>query len=256
MKKIALILALVMVFAVALVACDETPAESSNPATESTPAESTPAESTPDEESVPAESTTPDESTPADENSEEPAGPEVTENDPTLSFAGSNIALGLTVLNQENIDSSITTMWIDTDLTDGVVETGFVEADIKWAPGQWFGYYSWSSSNFTNSINGAASPTVDLGASKTIYGARANVYGGPGWSGVCTPVSGELLVSDDGENWVSVGKVNVTAGTENCVTWVAVAAPEGTTAQYVRLALQHSEAGSWLFIDELEIYGE
>ena len=34
------------------------------------------------------------------------------------------------------------------------------------------------------------------------------------------------------------------------------AAPEGTTAQYVRLALQHSEAGSWLFIDELEIYGE
>ena len=61
MKKIAFILALVMVFAVALVACDETPAESSNPVTESTPAESTPVESTPDEESVPAEST-PDES--------------------------------------------------------------------------------------------------------------------------------------------------------------------------------------------------
>ena len=249
MKKISFILALVMVFALSLVACDETPAESSNPATESTPAESTPVESTPDEESVPAEST-------PDESDEEPEGPSVTENDPTLSFAGSNIALGLTVLNQDNIDSSITTMWIDTNLTDGVVETGFVEADIKWAPGQWFGYYSWSSSNFTNSINGAASPTVDLGASKTIYGARANVYGGPGWSGVCTPVSGELLVSDDGENWVSVGKVNVTAGTENCVTWVAVAAPEGTTAQYVRLALQHSEAGSWLFIDELEVYGE
>ena len=40
MKKIAFILALVMVFAVALVACYETPAES-------TPAESIPAESTP-----------------------------------------------------------------------------------------------------------------------------------------------------------------------------------------------------------------
>ncbi|MBO7215952.1 MAG: discoidin domain-containing protein [Clostridia bacterium] len=254
MKKIAFILALVMVFAVALVACDETPAEST-PA-ESTPAESTPVESTPDEESVPAESTTPDESTPADESEEEPAGPEATENDPTLSFAGSNIALGLTVLNQDNIDSSITTMWIDTDLTDGVVEAAFVEADIKWTAGQWFGYYSWTSSNFTNSENGVAIPTVDLGASKTIYGARANVYGGPGWSGVCTPVSGELLVSDDGENWTSVGKVNVTAGAEHGVTWVAVAAPEGTTAQYVRLALQHSEAGAWMFIDELEIYGE
>ncbi len=250
MKKIAFILAFVLVFALSLVACDETPAESSNPA-ESTPAESTPVESTPVEDSEPAESE------PADENSEEPVvGPEATENDPTLSFAGSNIALGLQVLNQENIDSSITTMWIDTDLTDGVIETEFSDSTIKWAAGQWFGYYSWSSSNFTNSTNGVAIPTVDLGASKTIYGARANVYGGPGWSGVCTPVAGELLVSDDGENWTSVGKVNVTAGTENCVTWVAVAAPEGTTAQYVRLALTHSEAGSWLFIDELEIYGE
>ena len=68
MKKIAFILALVMVFAVALVACDETPAESSNPATESTPAESTPV----DDESTPAESTpVDDESTPAESEPEE-----------------------------------------------------------------------------------------------------------------------------------------------------------------------------------------
>ncbi len=51
MKKIALILALVMVFAVALVACDETPAESTPVTNESTPVD----ESTPADESEPAE---------------------------------------------------------------------------------------------------------------------------------------------------------------------------------------------------------
>lgn len=252
MKKIAFILAFLMIFAVCLVACDETPADNSTPATESSvPADESKVEET---SKAPEASTEPEAS--EDEVSEEPAGTEVAENDPTLSFAGTNLALGLTVLNQDNIDASITTLWIDTDLTDGVIETAFADDTIKWVAGQWFGYYSWESSEFTNSTDGVAVPTVDLGASKTIYGARANVYGGPGWSGVCAPVSGELLVSDDGENWTSVGKVNVTAGDDNCVTWIAVSAPEGTTAQYVRLALEHSTEGSWLFIDELEVYGE
>ena len=248
MKKIALILALVMVFAVCLVACDETPAENSAPATESSaPAE----ESKVDEKSEEPEASVAPEAS-EEEVSEEPAGPEASENDPTLTFNGTNIALGLTVLNQENLEGN--TMWIDTSLTDGIVEASFEEANIKWVPGQWFGYNWWDGKG--NAENGVAIPTVDLGAKKTVYGVRANVYGGPGWSGVMPPVSGELLVSDDGENWTSVGKVNVTAGDADCVTWVAVSAPEGTSAQYVRLALTMNEGGAWLFIDELEIYGE
>ncbi len=248
MKKIAFILALVMVFAVCLVACDETPAENSAPATESSaPAE----ESKVDEKSEEPEASVAPEAS-EEEVSEEPAGPEASENDPTLTFNGTNIALGLTVLNQENLEGN--TMWIDTSLTDGIVEASFEEANIKWVPGQWFGYYWWDDNG--NTENGVAIPTVDLGAKKTVYGVRANVYGGPGWSGVMPPVSGELLVSDDGENWTSVGKVNVTAGDANCVTWVAVSAPEGTSAQYVRLALTMNEGGAWMFIDELEIYGE
>ena len=255
MKKIAFILALVMVFAVCLVACDNTPADNSTPAAESSVNEEieNTESSEPEDSEEPEVSVAPEAS---DEVSEEPAGPEATENDPTLSFNGTNIALGLEVMNQNNIDAAISTFWVDADLTDGVIETAFGDDTITWQAGQWFGYYCWEGAADCNAENGVAVPTVDLGAKKTVYGVRANVYGGPGWSGVMAPVSGELLVSDDGENWTSVGKVNVTAGGENCVTWVAVAAPEGTNAQYVRLALTMNSGGAWMFIDELEIYGE
>lgn len=167
-----------------------------------------------------------------------------------------NLAAGKEVANQENIDSSKTTMWIDTDLTDGVVETGDFTSTIKWAPGQWFGYYSWAEAPETNSVDGVAIPTVDLGAVYSIESARVHVYGGPGWSGIVAPTKVELFVSNDGENWKSAGAIDVTAEETNCSVWLEVKAAAGTTGKFARIAMTHSTEGSWLFIDELEVYGK
>ena len=167
-----------------------------------------------------------------------------------------NLAAGKEVANQENIDSSKTTMWIDTDLTDGVVETGDFTSTIKWAPGQWFGYYSWAEAPETNSVDGVAIPTVDLGAVYSIESARVHVYGGAGWSGIVAPTKVELLVSNDGETWTSAGAIDVVAEETNCSVWLEVKAAAGTTGKFARIAMTHSTKGSWLFIDELEVWGK
>ena len=166
-----------------------------------------------------------------------------------------NLAAGKAVANQENIDASKTTMWIDTDLTDGVVETGDFASTIKWAAGQWFGYYSWAEATETNSVDGVAIPTVDFGTVCNIESARVHVYGGPGWSGVVPPTDVELLVSDDGENWTSAGAIEVTKAETDCSVWLEIKAAAGTTGKYARVAMTHSTEGSWLFIDELEVWG-
>ena len=167
-----------------------------------------------------------------------------------------NLAAGKEVANQENIDASKTTMWIDTDLTDGVVETGDFTSTIKWTPGQWFGYYSWAEAAETNSVDGVAIPTVDLGAVYSIESARVHVYGGAGWSGIVAPTKVELFVSNDGETWTSAGAIDVVAEETNCSVWLEVKAAAGTTGKFARIAMTHSTEGSWLFIDELEVWGK
>ena len=242
MKKIAFILALVMVFAVALVACDNGEENSNTPANESS------VPSIIEDSSAPAED---DSSVPADDSSddavsEEPSVPA----EPT----GENIASGKEVANAENMSSEVTTFWIDTDLTDGVIETGVLnDSTIKWTAGQWFGYWYNAESDYTaNAPDGVAIPTIDLGEKTSVSCARVNAFLGSDWAGVSAPKSVELLVSDDGENWTSVGSVTVTASADNSVGWVTVFAPEGTEGRYVRLAITLS--GHWAFIDEIEVY--
>ncbi len=69
-------------------------------------------------------------------------------------------------------------------------------------------------------------------------------------NGIATPTSVEYLVSDDGENFTSVGTVTPTnpadVGTEN------VALDCDVTGQYVMVKMV---GNGWMFIAELEVYG-
>ncbi len=247
MKKIAFILALVMVFAVALVACDETPAESSNPAestpAESTPAESTPAESTPDEESVPAEST-PDESEPEDEVSQAPAAE-----------VGELVSVGKSYTTSDLFRQDETYTWNENSpisypdedgvtLTDGVVDPG----DNSFSNPVWAGFNANGTPDYAE--NGYSWIQLDLGAvtdiSKiSVYSGSAALGSGISSAGFCV----EFFVSDDGENWTSLGTVEaVDTETENYVETAI-----GTTAsgQYVRVQFTRS---GWMFISEVEVY--
>ena len=246
MKKIAFILALVMVFAVALVACDETPAEST-PATESTPGEneSTPVEneSTPDEESVPAEST-PDESVP-EEESEVPAAE-----------VGELVSVGKTYTTSDLFRQSSETWGWDENypvaypdedgvsLTDGVKDPG--DSDYKNVV--WAGFNGNGTPDYV--ANGYSWVIIDLGAVTEI--SKISVYTGSEalGSGIASNnMTVEFLVSDDGENWTSLG----TVATVDDASVNFVETTIGTTAsgQYVKVQLTRT---GWMFVSEVEVY--
>ncbi len=243
MKKIAFILALVMVFAVALVACDETPAESSTPETESTPAESTPVESEPEDESVPAESTPVDES--ADEEVSQAPAAEVGE----LVSVGKSYTLSDLFRQDEtyawNPDSPVS--YPDEDgvtLTDGVVDPG----DNTFSNPVWAGFNANGTPDYAE--NGYSWIQVDLGAvtdiSKiAIYSGSAALGSGISSAGFCV----EFLVSDDGENWTSLGTVE--AVDTDAANYVETSIGTTASGQYVRLQFTRS---GWMFISEVEVY--
>ena len=250
MKKIAFILALVMVFAVALVACDETPAESSNPATESTPVEnestpveSTPVESTPDEESVPAEST-PDESVP-EEESQAPAAE-----------VGELVSVGKTYTATEQFrqggqdvnwgwDANAPVAYPDEDgvsLTDGVKDPG----DSEYTNAVWAGY-----SYLVPSYAGYHSFVIDLGESMSLAQVSVAIASSALSNGIGSAnTSFEVLVSEDGENWTSVGTV-ASGDDDGSVNFYEYSVNFSGNGRYVEVRVARD---GWAFLSEIEVY--
>ena len=248
MKKIAFILALVMVFAVALVACDETPAEST-PA-ESTPAESTPVESTPDEESVPAEST-PDESVP-EEESDEPA---FEKNPDAVSTEGNNVAAGKTYEISEQFRMSTENWGWDEnypvsypdenyELTDGYVPTN----DDAYNAACWMAFHQ---NTPAQTDRGYGFIKIDLGESYVISSITLTSLKDTA-SGITCPYKVEYLVSEDGENWYSAGTLDSTADLEGLADNAAhtLTAEFDVTGRYVEIRVT---SYGWAFLGELEI---
>ncbi|MBE6539892.1 MAG: discoidin domain-containing protein [Ruminococcaceae bacterium] len=231
MKKIALILALVLAFSVALVACDETPAESSNPATESTPAESAPVD-----ESTPAEN----ESEPAEES--DTAGETV------------NLAEGKTYTYTDTGLYYITwdEQWTVSKnaaacLTDGVT----VGENVYYGDASMLG---WGGE--------AASPvvTIDLGDAKNINELKLYAFGG--MDGIALPAAVTVEVSSDGENWTEVTCISAqTDEVSSELSWVTgtlseiTLAPTGAVkAQFVKLTF--AKEGNFVFLSEIQVLGK
>ena len=247
MKKIAFILALVMVFAVALVACDETPAEST-PA-ESTPVEneSTPVEneSTPDEESVPAESTL-DESVP-EEESQAPAAE-----------VGELVSVGKTYTATEQFrqggadvgwgwDANAPVAYPDEEgvsLTDGVKEP--TEED-DYAAAIWAGY-----SYLVPSYAGAHVFVIDLGEVTSL--AQVSVWYGTEVlsNGIgCKNSTITVRISEDGENWTDVGSVATGSEDELTLKVKEFKVNFSGSGRYVEISVARD---GWAFLSELEVY--
>ena len=174
-----------------------------------------------------------------------------------VSAETTNLALGKAVANAENVDASISTMWIDTNLTDGTVQPDW---SLDWVPGEWLGYW-WNPDydaryEVANAIDGVAIPTIDLGETCTIDNARVNMFMGNQY-GIVPASLVELQISDDGETFTTVASVELTAPAEEDVTpgvaWVDLVPETSVEARYVRIAM--TLKGYWLFVDEIEIYG-
>ena len=229
MKKIAFILALVMVFAVALVACDEAPAESSTPETESTPAESTPVES--EDESVPAES------------------------EPAENVEASVISEGKSYTYTESGLYYIT--WDETwavsknaaaCLTDGVT----IGENVYYGDKTLIG---WGGDSDIPVV------TIDLGEEKSVSGVTYFAYGG--MDGIAVPMAVTVEVSADGETWTEVtclsSEVNKTVSELSWASTGFISEFELTptaeaTARFVKLTF--TKEGSFVFLTEIQVTGK
>lgn len=104
---------------------------------------------------------------------------------------GENYALGKTVSATDTFDWE--NIWNVSFLTDGSYDTGYTSAN-----------------NSGSDLSAPISVTVDLGESRNINQADiyCRIYNNSMTAGVCPnyPAAYELLVSEDGENWTTVGK--------------------------------------------------
>ena len=232
MKKIAFILALVMVFAVALVACDETPAESSNPATESTPAESVP-----EAESTPAESVPEDESVPA-ENVEASVISE------GKSYTYTESGLYYITWSEEWAVSKNAAAC----LTDGVT----IGENVYYGDASMLG---WGGASDIPVV------TIDLGEEKTVSGVTYFAYGG--MDGIAVPMAVTVEVSADGETWTEVtclsSEVNKTMSelswaSSGFISEFDLTPTAEATARFVKLTF--TKEGNFVFLTEIQVTGK
>ena len=224
MKKIALLLALVLVASCfVLAAC--------NKDEESSAVDSKAAESSKTEESSADESS-------ADESSED------TSKDP-VSVEGTNVAQGKTPVGLKvNGDNPA----YSADLTDGVA------AETTEYNNSWFGFLANANSDKNNTVDGVGEVVLDLGSKvENMTVARAHLW--PcNTSGIGLPGSVSFSVSDDGKTFTKVGDLTLPTG--DAPAWADLAL-ENVSGRYVKFSFTVKTGnGVWMFLNEVEVYAK
>jgi hypothetical protein len=242
MRKISLVLALILVLTCGVfAACSEDPAESSAPATsETSKTESKPA----DDSSAPAD----DSSAPADESSEAPA--------PEVNVGTENLAAGKSYTTADQFrmggadvgwgwDPNAPICYLDEpgSLTDGVIAA----ADTAYDNTIWAG---WTGVHPDYATTGYAWITIDLGESKDLAKFVAHLGSSKLDNGIgATNMTVEVLVSEDGETWTSVGDAVPADDPASCC--IATTIEGAGSGQYVQFRFSRE---GWMFVSEVEVY--
>ncbi len=194
----------------------------------STPETSEPETSTP--ETSEPETSTPETSTP--ESSE----PETSEPDER-----ENIAIN------KDYEAQIHDKYT-ANLTDGIAK------DRISYDNNWFAFYNNGPTNSTNAPDKVGTVIIDLDGSFDITGVKINSVQNIG-SGVGMPSAIKVYLSDDGETWGNATELTIPA-VEDTVKDVAFAIEDDVVgkASYVKFEFVLGEK-SFLFIDEIEVYG-
>jgi len=144
----------------------------------------------------------------------------------------------------------------NANLTDGVA------ADTISFDGNWFAFYYHADKTNeenqeigANSVEGVASPTIDLGAVYALDQVRINTFLGNN-SGIAAPSAISVEVSTDGETYTKLDEKtfdmpNAESEDATKVAWVEF--DVDVEAQYVRINLTH--VITWVFVNEIEVYG-
>lgn len=249
MKKLSLLLALLLVVSCFVLASCGEEEESSVTETSST-ATSSAAASSEAESSVEASSE--EESSETESSEEESSEPEFVKNPDAVSTEGENVAAGKTytrsqLYRQLNVDPWD---WADdapiaypddnNELTDGVIPAD----DAAYSDASWMGFHPKCPDYITN---GYGWIIVDL---EQVYElSELTLYLGTSFlgGGIAAASNVEFLVSEDNENWVSVGSVTPTD--DSAVAVVAATLECDVTGRYVQIRMN---CGGWNFVGEFE----
>ena len=245
MKKLSLLLALLMVFTCcALASCSEEETSSAPEASSTAPATSSEAPATSSE----AESSEEAVESSEEEVSEEPG---FVKNPDALATEGANVAEGKTYTRsllyrqggadvEWGWDENANIAYPDdaNDLTDGVIAAD----DAAYSDAAWMGFHMKAPDYAEN--NGAWF-IVDLENSYVL--SELTLYTGSIFlgSGIAAPTNVEFLVSEDGEEWYSVGSVVPT--TDETVANAPATIECDVTGRYVKVVMQ---TPGWAFVSE------
>ena len=245
MKKIALILAVVLMLSFALVACDNTE-ESKAPATSNTASTDTSVEES--KEVSEEESTEVSDEEVSEEESQEPVI-EPAEVGEVISVGKTYTLSNLFRQSPETWgwDENCDVAYPDEEgvsLTDGVK----LPTEESYTDAVWAGFNGNGTPDFAE--NGYSWIRLDLGEKKDISLIELTVGTSKLGSGIgAANFTVEFLVSEDGETWTSLGTEVAVDSTDVITTDIAKAT--NVSAQYVEVRLVRS---GWMFVSELTVY--
>ena len=131
-------------------------------------------------------------------------------------------------------------------LTDGVYTAAL---DFN---GGWFGF-ACVGGNVNTDENGEGFVTIDLGKIYSLKEFRMHLYAAQSDASIDKPLYVEAMVSNNGTDYVRVGDLTLP---ENPATtdW-ATLEDQDVSARYVRFRVGPSGNSTWVFLNEIEIYG-
>ncbi len=198
---------------------------------------------------VVATSTKPAAETPSEEPSEEPS--EDAPISPAPATENKNIAPKATVLNSpsyENLEGQWPASYTGK-VNDGVIAS---RSDLGLKGVTWAAFYKGNEASDKDNFDGTLGEIVlDFGAKEDFTSFRTHIWGTAS-SGIGEMSKVEFFVSDDNQNWTSVGAV--TDGLTGDGVWVEL--EKAASGRYVKYAYTMSEAnkGVYMFVSECEAY--
>ncbi len=259
MKKLSLMLAFVLVFALVLVACGDETETSSTPATESSVAATESSEAATESSEAATESS--EAATESSEAATESSTEESTEVSTEAPEAGTdNLAAGKSYTSTplfraggEEVgwgwDENAPVAYPDEEdktMTDGVIAA----ADTAYTDAIWPG---WNHNTPAYAETGYSAITVDLGEVKDL--AKAVIHLGS--SGLGSGIGAanmvvEVAVSTDGTTFETVGGAVPEDDAASCAIETVIDFEAVASARYVQFRMVR---GGWMFVSEVEVYG-
>ena len=132
------------------------------------------------------------------------------------------------------------------NLTDGtyVDELAFT--------GEWFGF-ACAGANKNTDDNGNGYVTIDLGGQYSLTSVRAHIYAGENGASIAPPAYLNLYISNNGTDFVYFDSLTLDEAAS--ASYWAELETWNYPARYVRFEVGPSGDSTWVFLNELEVYG-